>query len=107
MSDVVWQTLIQVGFGSLVTLGLAWLAQRAKAAADKAVEAVAIVQTDLRDVTIEQNAKLDNVAAQVETVHRATNSIVEQLVAKTEAEGVARGALEERGRADTAKGSTP
>lgn len=37
---------------------------------------------------------------QMEVVHKATNSIVTQLVAKTEAEGVARGIIEERARAD-------
>lgn len=57
---------------------------------------------DVMEVTVKQNEKLDSVAAQIEVIHKATNSLTDRLMAKTEAEGVARGGVEERARADAA-----
>ena len=68
------------------------------------------VKADLKADTVKQNehlsqqdAKLDAVTEKVEIVHRATNSIVSQLVEKTEAEALSRGGVDERARADAEK----
>lgn len=65
-------------------------AQAALAAAQKASE----VKSDARE------KKLDVVAADVRKVELATNSMKDQLVARAEAEGLARGGTQERARAD-------
>lgn len=80
VSDQVWITAI----GAAATVLGSWIA--AKYAVQKGTAAT--------------NLKIDDVAEKVEVVRHATNSLTEQLVAKTEAEALSRGGVEERRRAD-------
>lgn len=74
VSDAVWQTLINAVVGAVVTLALAYMAH-----------------------------KLGKVSAQVQEVKKATDGMKDQLVAQASAEGMARGGIEERQRADARK----
>lgn len=73
-------------------------------AANKVKEKLEEVTKDqnekMQKVAMAQNEKLDSVVVQVEEVHKATNSMKDELVKKTEAEGIARGGIEERARAE-------
>lgn len=53
-----------------------------------------------RHAEAEQLKELKAVAEKVEVVHHATNSLVDRLVEKTEKEGIARGTVDERARAE-------
>ncbi len=53
------------------------------------------VAEKLTDTTAKQDEKLNNIDAKVEVVHKATNSLVTQLVEKTESEAFAKGAKSE------------
>ncbi len=66
------------------------------------VQVIAVaVKNDARIVLTEHVAqKVDVLSAQVEEVHRATNSLTDRLVAATEAEALVRGGVEERSRAE-------
>ncbi len=103
VSDVVWQALI----GAVVTIVLAWMAQRTRNTVKETAATAAVkveeVKTTLEVKTAEQNQKLEKVAEKVEEVHKATNSMKDQLVLKTEAEALARGGVEERARAEQRK----
>lgn len=72
--DFPWDKLISVAGGVL----MAWIAYK----------------------QIQLGIKVGDVAEKVEVVRHATNSLTEQLVAKTEAEALSRGGVEERRRAD-------
>lgn len=105
-SDVVWQTLIQVGIGALVTVILAWMAQRTKnavmdsaATAEKKADKVA---TTLTTTTIAQQESVkglvelvqdshSNLSDQVAEVHKLTNGLSERLQAASEKVGEDRG----------------
>lgn len=78
-----------------------------RAEAVKTANSVAEVKSDLADATEAHkesravtDEKLDSMSTQLEVVHKATNSIVTQLVKKSGEEGVLRGEKEERIRAD-------
>jgi hypothetical protein len=66
----------------------------------RAAQLVEKVKTDLQRDTMAQNAKLETVVEKVEEIHKATNSMKDELVRKTEAEALARGGFEERERAE-------
>lgn len=51
----------------------------------------------------EQTQNVKAVVKQVEEVHKATNSLTDRLVEKTEREALARGGVEERARAEARK----
>jgi transcription termination factor NusB len=70
--------------------------RRGQIAAQKAEEVKRVLAVN----TIASNEKLEVVANKVEEVHKATNSMKDQLVATTEAEALARGVLKEKTRAD-------
>lgn len=74
--------------------------RRAVVIKDATVVAAEKVETKLIEVTAAQNEKLDDMAAKVEVVHKATNSLTDKLIASTEAEALARGGVEERARAE-------
>lgn len=71
VSDVVWQAVI----GACVTIILAWMQARS---------------------TSQITGRVNDIGDQVEVVRHATNSLTEQLVAKSEAEGILRGREEGR-----------
>lgn len=118
-----------LGLTNLAGLVFAFVKERAKTRRDELVadrvEAVRLeaikaatladeVKTTLETATARQDAtaarqdeKLDEVAAKVEEVHRATNSLTDRLVESTAAEALARGGVEERARADKRAESKP
>lgn len=72
------------------------IADRVAAVAAKADE----VRQELLRSNVETIERLQHMAAKLDAVHRATNGMREELVAKTEREALARGGREERERAD-------
>ena len=100
--DVVWQTLIQVGIGAVVTIVLAWMNKRTNAIV---VETAANQDKKIALIATNQDKKIEQVSEMVEVVHKATNSLVTQLVSKTEQEALARGGAEEKSRAEAVKQS--
>ncbi len=97
VSDVVWQTLIQVVGYVILTIVLAKINARAKEAASQAEQ----VRTTLLHTTTEAEMqrvalanKMDHVAVKVDEVHKATNG----LVAKAEEAAHARGVKDEHDR---------
>ncbi len=72
-------------------------AQRAATDAAVKVEEVKLALTESAVVT---DTKLADVAAKVEQVHKATNSLTDRLVASTEKEAHERGTREERERSE-------
>ncbi len=91
VSDVVWQAVIAAG----LAIVLAWMSQRAAKAAAEAALAVEKVRGELAKSTVSTNTKLDAVAEKVEVVHKATNSMKEELVKVTDKEAFARGVKSE------------
>lgn len=91
VSDEVWIT----GIGAIVTIAGAWIS--AWFAAKSAVQKGTAATNEKIDKVAE---KVEVVTENVEVVRHATNSLTEQLVAKTEKEALARGGVEERARAD-------
>ncbi len=91
-------TVVVTLIGGIVTY---YLRQMDLKLRDAAVN-VAEVKTTLHEVTNDQNSKLNGIADKVEVVHRATNSIKDELVKSTakasRAEGVAEGVQQERDR---------
>ena len=71
------------------------IADRVAAVAEKA----AITADKVAVVAV----KAEEAAVKLEEVHKATNSLVDRLVASTEAEALARGGADERARADKEK----
>ena len=98
MSDVVWQAVI----GGFVTLVLAYMSMRTQAAirdeAKKAAEKVETVKNELVAKNIALDEKLVRLNEKMEVVHKATNSIVAQLVASERVVGHAEGVSEERSK---------
>lgn len=79
VGDIVWQTLIQVVTGAVVTIVLAWLAIWAKRAADQAAKEVAKevqeVKATLADTTADSTAKLNGIASDARTSLKWQNHI--------------------------------
>lgn len=92
LSDNVWLAII----GVIAMIAKDYLDRLRHKEADEKIEVV-------KTVTLSQDAKIDTIATDVRKVELATNSMKDQLVLKTEAEGLARGANEERQRADAKK----
>ncbi len=104
-SDIVWQALIAAG----LAIVLAWMSQRAQAAAATAAIAAERVRIELAKESVTTrtlidgtNHKLDGVVEQIHEVHLATNSLTDRLVETSKSEAFARGGKEERERADKA-----
>jgi hypothetical protein len=84
VGDVVWQTLIQVGIGAVVTIVLAVMSQRTK----KAVEATAadaalhreVVREDLKEQTVVNADKLEGLAKVAKATHTLVNSAMAQVL---------------------------
>ncbi len=96
VSDVVWQALI----AACVTIILAAMNLWSKRSADRAAAAAAAhaagVKTALQASNASTNAQLVEVAARVEEVHKATNSLTDRLVETSSVEAHARGLKEGR-----------
>ncbi len=65
----------------------------------RAAQAAVEVKNTLANATKVTDRKLESVAAKIEEVHKATNSLTDRLVEATGKEGVERGVREERERA--------
>lgn len=79
------------------------LVQKVAEKQEVAVGAVLEVKTTLETSTARQEEKINGLITSVEAVHKATNSLTDRLVEKTEAEALVRGGVEERARADALK----
>lgn len=102
MSDLVWTKLIDAVIWALVTLALAYMAQRTKAAIEKTAKDAATKVETVKDELVAKNIALDEKLVKMDTklevVHKATNSIVAQLVASERVAGHAEGVNEERSK---------
>ena len=110
MSDVVWQAII----AAIVAIYMEWsrrqTASKVKEVAvkqDIAVTKVEEVKNTLVVTQDQQHKELVTVLEKVEEVHRAANSMKDQLVLKTEKEALVRGTLEERARAEEQRRKKP
>lgn len=92
MSETMWNTLIQSIFGAIVTIALAWIAFRTEA---------------LKTQTNKQDKKLNALSDDLDVVHKATNSLVTQLVSAERQVGHAEGMVHEKARADSAGTKNP
>ncbi len=103
MSDVVWQALIAAILAVYMEWSRRQVASKVYEVAvkqDIAVEKVEQVKTNLDMTSKIQDRKIEVVLEKVEEVHKATNSLTDRLVAKTEKEALVRGGVEERARAE-------
>jgi len=82
-----------IGFCTMIDVSLLGLLQQTKAAAR-----VSDVKQTLDYTTIAQAFKLEQVAAKVEEVHKATNSLTDRLIETTRIEAHAAGVKEGEGR---------
>ena len=87
-------SLIGVIFTTYITL----LVARLKAQHEIARVEIQDVKTTLTTITDDQNLKIDVMAANVEQVHLATNSLTERLVEETRVGAHAAGIKEEKER---------
>ncbi len=108
MSESTWVLLIILLTNIINSIMVILNRRAADKEAEKTKQKVEEVRTDLATNTTVQAVKLDHVSARVDAVaenvqavHLATNSLTDRLVAKTEAEALVRGGVEERARADT------
>ncbi len=102
VSEAVWLAVIGI-VGLTLQSGITILTMIVKEHLDRrrAVDAANLadhVRSTLKKNTEDQVARLDEVAAKVEEVHKATNSLTDRLVETTGAKEFARGGAEERAR---------
>lgn len=100
VSDVVWQAAI----GAVVTIVLAWMAQRTKDAVEKtgkdAADKVDEVKVDLLEANKAADKKMESefsaVKTAVEEVHKATNGMKHELVEEVRKASFAAGEKSEK-----------